>query len=357
MSTEVLPHPAQDEDKPDLITGIPDYILNPVSGAESVDNLGEDNLDPDGLWGYTQAIVKKSGETYQGRRLIGRDSPVDGGVYFGTYGGEAIVVDSEKYPEQYDILFKSVIEKSTVDGKVQKSKVLQAVFDTVKDGMQYSQEGVDRITRDLPDGDKIELSSFMQEGVGVCRHQALAVAVMLEKMKKEGHISGDISVDRNMQWSPKGEKEGHAWVRYTGSNGVVGILDVAQNNGLVLLQDVDPAAGWNYLRPEEQREFIERSAQLESMAVQESATDVRRRGLEAQLKEIKDRFSEEDGLRLSSYASNRLNKSDAQARGDGNASIYHEQASGQAYRGLSREAQEQASNYYRIRVALDKLEN
>lgn len=35
---------------------------------------------------------------YQGRRIIGRDSPVNHGVYLGANPREAIVVDYDKYP-------------------------------------------------------------------------------------------------------------------------------------------------------------------------------------------------------------------------------------------------------------------
>lgn len=226
------------------------------------------NHEQDPTWGYTIDAKEAFGERYQGRRLIERDGPIDGGVYFGTYGGEALVVDSKKYPEQYDRLFEiakkkaSTIEqrgkfgrKKHVQGEVQRGQVLEAVFETVKEQMKYSQEGVDKTlgSIDHKDGGKVDLSMFMEDGVGVCRHQALVAGVLLEKMKDEGHIRGNVSVDRNMNWSPKGEPSGHAWVRYTSHGGDVVVLDVAQDYLGFLDETVGRKDMWNYLRPEEQR--------------------------------------------------------------------------------------------------------
>jgi hypothetical protein len=212
-------------------------------------------------WMYTEAMRHEHGDMYLDRPLITRDSPINGGVYYGTYGGEAIVVDPENYPEQYDRYYKKATELASVDGRISRPDILNAVFDTVASEMTYSQDGVDdmlaaiatqRGLTDYPDGAKIELGAFMQKGVGVCRHQALVCAVMLEKFKKDGLIRGEISVDRNMQWNPRRAKhDGHAWARYTAQSGNVIILDVAQEY-FGRLEDTRDKDYWNYLRPNEQ---------------------------------------------------------------------------------------------------------
>ena len=218
---------------------------------------------PNHRWNYTILAEQAYGETYGGRNLIGRDEDVRGGVYYGTYKGEAIVVDPEKYPDEYDRYYDIAAEKATVDGKISRSEVLRAVFDTVKSEMDYSQDGVDGILQRVADqdglprfrnGDKLELSMFMKEGVGVCRHQALVCAALLERFKDEGHIRGDISVDRNERAKTEDERAGgHAWVRYTSSDGHIMILDVAQKY-FGLLKDTNPRDHWDYMRPEEQRQ-------------------------------------------------------------------------------------------------------
>lgn len=263
-SAELLaPQTPEDHVNPHLITGIPEH-LRPENQTgqyqqgrsvfvDPTDNAPDSDLD--GEWGYTRHAINAYGDTYQGRKLIGRDSRIDGGVYFGTYGGEAIVVDSEKYPDSYQRLFDQVVTKASSDGKVQRDKVLEAVFDTVKDNIKYSQQGVDQINAEMAvqNGDKIELSTYIDSGFGVCRHQALAAGLLLEKMKEAGHIRGQVSVDRSQKWNPiKGEREGHAWVRYTSHSGDVMILDVAQNYFGLLEDSEGDKHGWDYLRPEEQ---------------------------------------------------------------------------------------------------------
>lgn len=213
-------------------------------------------------WDYTIFAESQYGDTYGGRRLIGRDEDVRGGVYYGTYSGEAIVVDPEKYPDEYDRYYNIAVDKATIDGKVERSKVLKAVFDTVTSEMEYSQSGVDGILQDVADrdgtpsfddGKKLELSLFMEAGVGVCRHQALACAALLERFKDEGYIRGAISVDRNERVGVPGQEDGgHAWVRYTSKDGLVQILDVARGY-YGLLKNADPNEHWEYMRPQEKQ--------------------------------------------------------------------------------------------------------
>lgn len=213
-------------------------------------------------WEYTDLFAYEHGGEWLGRELIIRDSRINGGVQYGTYGGEAIVVDSDKYPEQYDRYYDQSKEQITENGVVERSQVLRAVFDTVKNNMAYSQFGVDSLLdgvarsnglRAFADGTKVDLSAFMAAGVGVCRHQALVAGALLEKYKDEGYIRGEVSVDRNMNFRPTGESRGgHAWVRYTTNKRNIFILDVAQNY-FGSLENASNKAKWNYLRPEEQR--------------------------------------------------------------------------------------------------------
>lgn len=210
-------------------------------------------------WNYTHNAHEAFGETFAERRLIARDSPIRGGVYYGTYGGEAIVVDPNKYPDTYQQWYNLAKKAASKNGIVERGRVLEAVFDTVTKQMPYSQKGVDRLLKNIAhdkgqrtfeDGSKVELAVFMQRHVGVCRHQALAAGALLETFKDEGYIRGQISIDRNIRWSPGDEPGGHAWTRYTSHGGEVMILDVAQQY-FGKLNDSPQAARWNYLRPEE----------------------------------------------------------------------------------------------------------
>jgi len=206
------------------------------------------------LWNYTSTLRKQTGDKYNGRALIGRDTPIDGGVYYGVYsdGGEALVVDTQKYPDMYDSWSDMVRERASVDGKLIRNLILNAVYETVLEQMPYSQKGVDDLLASIPDyksGDKVALDSFMEHHVGVCRHQALAAGVLIEKLVKDGTLGGHVSVDRSQQ-SPKGDPEGHAWVRYTNSGGHIYIIDVA-NKIAAPLHEANDKGVWNYMRPED----------------------------------------------------------------------------------------------------------
>ena len=98
---------------PGLITGVPEHLkeVSKITPVEENFKYDDPDDDPMGLWAYT-VDIKRAGEAHKGRSHIGRDTPIDGGVYYGTYGGEAIVVDTEKYPEQYEKLLTEVLQKS-----------------------------------------------------------------------------------------------------------------------------------------------------------------------------------------------------------------------------------------------------
>jgi hypothetical protein len=67
--------------------------------------------------------------------------------------------------------------------------------------MKYDQEAVDRIFTEKARGvnhQKVALEVYIDEGVGVCRHQALFVGLLLEHLIKDGLLSGKVNVDRNM---------------------------------------------------------------------------------------------------------------------------------------------------------------
>ncbi len=197
-------------------------------------------------WNKTQRMQERLGvkDYYQGRPIIHRDSPVDGGVYLGEGQREAIVVDSEKYPKLRE-LYKKAKTKATKGGTIREEEILRAVYETVKEAMpNQNNEAVNNLISKagLQRDRKVALDFFIENGVGVCRHYALACAALLELFKKKGWIGGKISVDRNAT-----NLGGHAWCRYTNSAGQVIILDVARNY-LGSLEKGNER--WDYQRPE-----------------------------------------------------------------------------------------------------------
>lgn len=189
--------------------------------------------------GYTRRAEEEFGDkSYGGRPLIGRDTVIHGGVYYGIYGGEAIVVDPANDPDIYSNWMSAAAD--LIGGPVSDERAaLRAVFKTVSDRMTYSENGVQATLekvaqlsagRESRDGDKVDLSVFMHEGVGVCRHQALACGFILEAFSSEGILRGETRVLRNAIKSPDPRiYGGHAWTQYTTPSGFNIVLDVAQN--------------------------------------------------------------------------------------------------------------------------------
>ena len=164
---------------------------------------------------------------YRGRFAIEDDTPIIGGVSYGEHRGEAVVVNPEGTPKYYQDWYQESIARASLHGVIRREKVLRGVYDTVDARMRYSKDGVDDIVQDRM-GKKIDLGVFMKAGVGVCRHQALACAALLEFHKDDRHIRGTPRVNRNIRVRKGAEPEGHAWARYNSHDGSIMILDVAQ---------------------------------------------------------------------------------------------------------------------------------
>ena len=336
---------------------------------------------------------KRGGEV---RHTIARDSRIDGGVYEGAYGGEAIVVDKKKYPTGYTTAMQHIEAAITgADGTVDKTLVMKSVFDEVRETMRYDQFEVSKILRELgdgKDGTKIALQEYIQSGVGVCRHQALFAGQLLEGLRDKGYVSGTASVDRNKNRRVDNDGyDGHAWVRYTNSNNEIFIIDVAQ--GIIgSLRDIAEARDrgqkiWDYERPEDKaRRMSARAATtmtIENKQVLTSKVEFDESGLikipesirqtvatndrdihdqsdaHAREKTQSDRISEQsdkidsmlesltpdDKDRLFRYKLYLDDKADAQSRGDGEASRLAGQYAGQELRAMSADARS-ISNLY-----------
>lgn len=195
------------------------------------------------------ALERRGGEDYyQGRRIIHRDSEIDGGVYLGQGEREAIVVDSEN-SQEIQRLYQRVKERAAFRGEVKAGgRVLRAVFEVVREAMpRQSERAVQKLLRqhNIGPDQNISLDVFLRMGVGVCRHDALACGVLIELAKRDGYLKGKVSVDRNFSY-----RGGHAWARYAHSGGYISVLDVALGY-CGPLKDADAKKRWAYERPED----------------------------------------------------------------------------------------------------------
>ncbi len=224
-------------DRTELLKGNPLYE-EPTGESK----LGDTPGNPSALYGI-----------YKKRHVIGRDEKINGGVYLGAGEREEIVVDdmdekaSKYYQKAYDLLMKNVNSRQRKQRKNKqddgfKNDILTDVYDTVLSAIQYDKEYANDLAEKYKN-EKIDLSYYINDGKGVCRHQALLVGYLLERLKNEGQINGAVSIDRN---SIKGVGA-HAWVRYqSGTNNAIYIIDPAQGYVGLLSEATN---NWPYERP------------------------------------------------------------------------------------------------------------
>lgn len=182
---------------------------------------------------------------WQGRNIIGRDCPINGGVYLGGSEREAIVVDDQKQPELINIYqeLKGRGQRRVNSGGSFGKGILSDAYSLTKEVMPFNENRVNNLTKNLKPDQKVTLSSFIIAKAGVCRHQALLCAYLLEKLGKEKLVKGKVSLDRN---SIPG-MGAHAWVRYASPSGETFIIDPAQNFAGKL--ENAGKNGWLYKRP------------------------------------------------------------------------------------------------------------
>lgn len=218
--------------------------------------------DPSAPYGY-----------FQERRIIGSGMEnIIGGVYLGAAAREAIVVDDRPmYSEGNDILrgfyeqefLPNLNFRAAHSGYLPKQVALASLFEIVSKKLEYNDKATELLVSRLSQGEadkKIHLSSFLLSGIGVCRHQALLVGYLIEKLKNHPDLStrllGSFSIERNaIAFSNEHAPGAHVWVRYTTSNSEPWIIDVAQKKIGRLQELMRQRNLWEYARPEERIAF------------------------------------------------------------------------------------------------------
>jgi hypothetical protein len=171
---------------------------------------------------FEEPVVPNDLGYFKGRYMIGRNTRINGGVWIDGLS-EALVVDESKSPETI-AAYQALMERVSVGDSVDRGRVLDAVYDVTNQYLPYRLKEMEDIARPYYDCHKINLGVFIEERAGACRHQALLVGYLLEKLKDDGRIRGQVSVRRNIV---KG-RGGHAWAEYTNSGGDSYVIDPAQ---------------------------------------------------------------------------------------------------------------------------------
>lgn len=237
-----MPHQPEDIPDEDVDFG---RTFSAVEKLRTMTDVGKrlyeepDTEAPHGYYGHSKSR----------RRIIGYDTPIYQGVYVGAGEREVIVVDDTEAPrmqQAYDLALAKSRELNDVVG---------GTYQTVLALMRYDDELVAQDVEEFRNK-KVNLNYFLQggriarstgqtqeQGYGVCRHQALLAAYILEKMTREGAIRGSARIDRN---TIKG-RGGHAWAVFRTPDGREYIIDPAQEYAGPI--EAAPTDGWKYARP------------------------------------------------------------------------------------------------------------
>lgn len=185
-----------------------------------------------GLDSYTSNLI--DGDRQARYEEVTRDSEINNHVSRHSTCEDIVVDDKEAgHSEQYNELYAKLVEKLGGEGNMDvsnlKKKALNAAYDTVLEWMSYDKEFVDKMSDDASNGE-INLSEYIKQRKGVCRHMGIAVAYLLERLKREnpGTITGTVTYKRTMGLDARGNRGGHGWTSYENSGGEIRVLDVAQ---------------------------------------------------------------------------------------------------------------------------------
>lgn len=138
---------------------------------------------------------------YAGRPIIKDAAPIGGGIYLGLVGHEAVVVDErgECLKDAYEELLARLMRYGTLRDKSERAVVSEAVA-LARDLLRYDEELVSHILeRETIECDqRVSLDLFLREGIGAARHQVLLSGWLLEQLKKNSIIKGNIHIESTL---------------------------------------------------------------------------------------------------------------------------------------------------------------
>ncbi|HVV66947.1 MAG TPA: hypothetical protein VHB72_02655 [Candidatus Saccharimonadales bacterium] len=164
---------------------------------------------------------------FKDRQVLGRNSKkINGGVYLGGGAREAIVADGDS--EIIDKVYRPLHTALRLARRaVPERTVLSAVRARVAQVMPYDGDMAEMISSRYYGDQLIPLSDFIKNRAGVCRHQGLLSALLLERLIADGLLEGEPGIQRNNKPDRGGP---HAW----------GILKHDPKPAIV----IDPAQGF-----------------------------------------------------------------------------------------------------------------
>jgi hypothetical protein len=200
---------------------------------------------------YTIAHRKNVGKKLNGFDLINTGRRINQGVLVAGHGEdvlENVVVYWSKYSDETDYSLNTA-RKATLHLAKKKSNnppnetpdslYVEACFKHVSRKMSFddNRELTKKLLEKHGNGSLMSLQKeFMARRRGLCRHQGLICAAVLERLHQEHRINGTGIINENLI-----DDDGHLWAEYINRDGRRIVLDPAKN------YLGDPEGGpWNY---------------------------------------------------------------------------------------------------------------
>ena len=165
---------------------------------------------------------------YRNHPIIGRRSrTVRNGVY-GTRSSEFILVDDKStlmknIVDDFMATLPSHEEAATLNAEI----ILKKISFRVANILRYDLNETERISSPHYDHKGlIDLSEYVEAGVGVCRHQSLLAAHLIEEVIDKGYLAGQVGVERNYDREANGA---HAWAVFKSETSGDMIVDPANH--------------------------------------------------------------------------------------------------------------------------------
>ena len=161
---------------------------------------------------------------FHNRPVIGENTRVGGGVYLSAQPAEALVVD-----EKYDLLrpvlssFRGRLGGLKSFSVERELSILEDIFELSNEVLEWSPHKVNRFNQQhgIKVDTKVALDFYIEQKFGVARHKVLLAAYLIEKLKEDGHLSGNFVIPETIR-RPSGDDE---YLVYTFPNGVFATLD------------------------------------------------------------------------------------------------------------------------------------
>ncbi len=191
-----------------------------------------------------------------GAPIIGRNSPrIAGGVYLGGSSREAIGVKPEEDP-RIEAAYQQFTRKKTLKQFFKRVVLsespdliqqLEDVNDAVRRIMRYDGDAVKQLSARYSGDRLVSLGEYIENGIGVCRHQGLLAGYFLERMLADGKIVGRrAKVERNTIPEYGGS---HGWGVLEAQDGTEYVVDPAQGFVGTKEEARKRQGAWDYYLP------------------------------------------------------------------------------------------------------------